>query len=158
MTEMLDAQTQLQHMAFADGSSIVRVEQLPWTPWGMPGTYFKLLKLDDGVGMMVFLLKVDPNVELSPHKHFGNANVYVLKGGFGYENGQVFKGDYMCEGGGITHKPFTYNEETLMLAFGFGPVAGFDDNGNLVGLIDNDWMYEAAKANGAADHIVRPGK
>jgi hypothetical protein len=24
-------------------------------------------------------------------------------------------------------------------------------------MIDNDWMYEAARANGAADHIVRKG-
>jgi anti-sigma factor ChrR (cupin superfamily) len=88
MSTARSVENPLTHLAFPDGSSIVRVEQLPWTPWGMPGTYFKLLKLDDGIGIMVFLLKVDPNVELSPHKHFGNGNVYVLKGGFGYENGQ----------------------------------------------------------------------
>jgi 2,4'-dihydroxyacetophenone dioxygenase len=81
-----------------------------------------------------------------------------LDGGFGYEHGAVFKGDFMCEAGGITHKPVTGEEGVLMLGVMFGPLGGCDDDGNIVGVVDNDWHYEAAKANGAADHIVRKGK
>ena len=37
----------------------------------------------------------------------------------------------------------------------FGPIGGFDDAGNLAGVLDIDWHYQTAKANGAAGHIVR---
>ena len=37
----------------------------------------------------------------------------------------------------------------------FGPIGGFDDAGNLAGVLDIDWHYQTAKANGAADHITR---
>ena len=30
-------------MNYPDGSLIVRTRELPWTPWGMAGTQFKLL-------------------------------------------------------------------------------------------------------------------
>jgi hypothetical protein len=33
-----------------------------------------------------------------------------------------------------------------IVAFRFGPVAGFDENGNILELIGNAWMYEAAKS------------
>jgi hypothetical protein len=42
-----------------------------------------------------------------------------------------------------------------MLGFAFGPIAGLDENVNVNGVIDVDWMYDAGKANGAADQIVR---
>ena len=92
---------------FPDRSSIVRAEQLPWTPWAMPGTRFKLLYINRAIQMTVVLLDVEPNTEASVHKHFGDAHAYVLKGGFGYEHGEVFEGDYMVEAGGIMHTPKT---------------------------------------------------
>jgi 2,4'-dihydroxyacetophenone dioxygenase len=42
-----------------------------------------------------------------------------------------------------------------MLGMMFGPLGGCDDDGNIGGVVDNDWHYNAAKANGAAGHIVR---
>ena len=33
----------LPWVKFPDRSTIVRAGQLPWTPWAMPGTRFKLL-------------------------------------------------------------------------------------------------------------------
>ena len=89
------------------------------------------------------------------HKHFGAAHAFILEGGFGYEHGEVFEGDYLVEAGGITHQPFTGPKGVTMLGFMFGPLGGMDDNGNLAGVLDIDWHYQTAKANGAADHIVR---
>lgn len=45
-----------------------------------------------------------------------------------------------------------------MLAFIFGPFGGFDDDGNVAGMLDIEWHYETAKANGAGDHILRAPK
>ena len=62
------------------------------------------------------------------------------------------------EAGGINHQPFTGPNGVTMLAFIFGPIGGFDDDGNLAGMLDIEWHYETAKANGAADHILRAPK
>ena len=43
----------------------------------------------------------------------------------------------------------------VMLGVMFGPLGGFDDAGNLAGVLDIEWHYQTAKANGAADHITR---
>ena len=37
----------------------------------------------------------------------------------------------------------------------FGPIGGLDDAGNLLGVLDIDWHYQTAKANGAAAQIQR---
>ena len=140
---------------FPDGSTIVRARQLKWTPWGMPGTQFKLLHCDDATGLLVILLKVDPGTVAGVHKHFGAAHAYILQGGFGYDHGEAFEGDYLVEGGGIVHQPITGSGGVTMLGFMFGPLGGMDEQNNLVGVLDIDWHYNAAKANGAADHILR---
>ncbi len=142
---------------FADGSELVHAEDIPWTPWGMPGTSFKLLHLDDDTALMVFVLRVDPGTVAAVHKHFGAAHAFTLSGWWGYEDRYVRAGEYLKEAGGITHMPVVGPEGTTMLAFGFGPIAGLAEDGSLLGVIDNDWMYEAARANGAADHINRKG-
>ena len=142
-------------IGYPDGSLIVRAKELPWTPWGMPGTQFKLLHCDDASSLLVILLKVDPGTVAGVHKHFGAAHAYIVEGGFGYEHGEVFAGDYMVEAGGITHQPFTGPQGLVLLGFMFGPIGGFDDAGNLAGVLDIDWHYQTAKANGAADHITR---
>ena len=138
-------------LAYPDGSLSVRAKKLPWTPWGMPGTSFKLLHCDDVSSLLVILLKVDPGTIAGMHKHFGAAHAYIVEGGFGYEHGEVFAGDYMIEADAITHQRFTGANGLVML----GPIGGFDDAGNLAGVLDIEWHYQAAKANGAADHIVR---
>jgi 2,4'-dihydroxyacetophenone dioxygenase len=140
---------------YPDGSLIVRAKSLPWTPWGMPGTQFKLLHCDDALSLLVILLKVEPGTEAGVHKHFGAAHAFILEGGFGYEHGEVYAGDYLIEAGGITHQPFTGPNGLILLGFMFGPLGGMDEHGQLAGMLDIDWHYNAAKANGAADHILR---
>ena len=44
------------------------------------------------------------------------------------------------------------------LGFMFGPIGGFDEAGNLAGVLDIEWHCETAKANGAAAHITRGSK
>jgi 2,4'-dihydroxyacetophenone dioxygenase len=145
-------------MNYPDGSLIVRTKEVPWTPWGMPGSNFKMLHCDDAIGLLVIILKVDPGTVAGVHKHFGAAHAYILDGGFGYDHGEVFAEDYLVEAGGITHQPFTGPNGVTMLAFIFGPIGGFDEDGNLAGMLDIEWHYETAKANGAADHISRAPK
>jgi 2,4'-dihydroxyacetophenone dioxygenase len=140
---------------YSDGSIITRADEMPWTPWGMPGTHFKLLDINDDFGWFVFLLKVDPGTVAPMHKHFSAANAFTIEGWWGYEGRIVNAGQFIKEAGGISHAPMVGPEGTVMLAFGSGPIAGVDEDGNVVGVIDIDWMVNAAKANGAGDHLIR---
>jgi quercetin dioxygenase-like cupin family protein len=145
---------ELKSLMFPDGSLIVRAQQLPWTPWAMPGTQFKLLYINRAIQMTVILLKVEPGTVAGVHRHFGDAHAYILQGGFGYEHGQVFEGDYLVEAGGITHQPITGDEGVTMLGFLFGGLGGMTDDGALAAVLDCDWHLEAVKANGAA-HMLK---
>ena len=61
-----------------------------------------------------------PGTVAGVHKHFGAAHAYIVEGGFGYEHGEVFAGDYMVEAGGITHQPFTGPNGLILLGFIWG--------------------------------------
>lgn len=149
--------TEAAATVFDDGSSIVRTASLAWTRWAMPGTWFKLLHLDDEAPSFTILLKVDAGTEAGLHKHFGAAHAFTLEGEWGYEHGTVRAGDYIREAGGVTHAPFTGPQGTVMFATVKGPLAAVDASGQVVAVVDNDWHFAAAKANGAAGHVRRGG-
>ncbi|CAN5550900.1 hypothetical protein BH24ACT15_BH24ACT15_01690 [soil metagenome] len=141
---------------YQDGSLITRADEIPWTEWGMPGTWFKLLDVNDDFGWFVFLLKVEPGTQAPDHHHYSAAFAFTLEGWWGYEGRIVQSGQFIKEAGGINHAPIVDPENgTVMLAFGNGPVAGLNPDGSIAGIIDIEWMYNAAAANGAADHIIR---
>jgi 2,4'-dihydroxyacetophenone dioxygenase len=128
-------------------------DALPWTPWAMPGTFFKLLNISEETGRFTFLLKVEPGAA-PVHKHLGLAEGYILEGEFGYGEDRGAAGCYTRELAGATHIPDTRSGMT-MLAISHGPIAGYNQDGSIAGLIDVDWMYDMAAANGAAGHIKR---
>ena len=141
------------HRVFDDGSLIVRAEQVPWTPWALPGTWFKLLDYDHNHSFTVILLKIAGDAPPVAHKHIGAANAYIVSGGFGYEHGHVYGGDYMCEAGGVTHTPSAHPEGCILLGFMHGAVQGLNADGSIAGVIDVDWYIEAAKNNNAFAHL-----
>jgi hypothetical protein len=142
-----------QHQSFPDGSLIVRCEQIPWTPWALPGTSFKLLDYDHNHCYVVVLLKIDADAPPTVHKHIGAANAYILQGGFGYEHGEVRAGDYMVEAGGVTHTPFSHPDGSVLLGFMHGVVQGFNPDGSIAGVVDVDWYIDAARRNNAFSHL-----
>ncbi|MCA0186984.1 MAG: hypothetical protein LCH90_13445, partial [Proteobacteria bacterium] len=67
------------------GKDFVDLSAVPWTPWVMEGTYFKLLAVNELSGGFSMLLKVDPGVQAPVHAHIGSAEAYLVEGGFYYE-------------------------------------------------------------------------
>ena len=141
------------HRVFPDGSLIIRAAQVPWTPWTLPGTWFKLLDYDHNHSYTVILLKIASDAPPVMHKHIGAANAYIISGGFGYEHGHVYAGDFMCEAGGVTHTPTAHPEGCVLLGFMHGAVQGFNADGSIAGVVDVDWYIEAAKQNNAFSHL-----
>lgn len=139
---------------FADGSSTIRPEELPWTPASLRGNWFKLLHIDRSTGVWVALMKVDPNTTTEDHHHFGEVHALVLDGDFAYDYGVINNGDYIVEGGSIAHEPSIGPNGLTIVATFFGGLSGVDANKKPMGpFVDAQWMYEAAVANNAAGHL-----
>lgn len=130
--------------------------KLPWTPWVMPGTEFKLLNMDPLTGGVTLLLKVTPHNEAPVHGHFGAVEGIILEGGFSYGDDHGLTGHYLFEGGGIRHRPDTHQDGLLLFAIARGPLCGYNDDGTIAGVVDARLMYEMVLANGAADHLTPP--
>ena len=142
---------------FPDGSSLVRVETVPWTPWAMEGSEFKLLHINRNQGMFTALIRLRGGLDTPDHHHFGEAHAYVLQGDFSYEYGHMYTGDYIVEAGGIHHKPTIGPDGATFFVIFYTGLSGVGEDGLPEGVfIDCEWMYRAAKANGAADHLPPP--
>ncbi len=138
-------------------SHMVNVNTLEWVNFPLPGTQFKLLHLDDNAGRASFLLRVPAGCYTDPHRHLASVEAYVIQGGFSYPGeGTVVAGDYVWEPGGVNHTPGAEGDEDLILfVVAHGPVQGVNEDGSPGGLIDNDLMYEFAKAGNQHHHIHR---
>jgi 2,4'-dihydroxyacetophenone dioxygenase len=145
---------------FSDGSLLVRLESLPWTPLGhgMNGIDFKLLSIDWERHIYVVYQRLLPGSATVEHYHYGAAYAWVVEGDFSYEYGHVKAGSYLCEGSDILHVATAGDKGVTVLAVlfdGIGPL-GADGNPDTSKVLDCLYMYNAAKANGAADHILPP--
>lgn len=145
--------------SFGDSSGrvLVHADELPWTDWALPGLRFKLLSINRRTGMFTVMMEIAPNVETDLHHHFGDAHIFVTRGGYAYEHDRIGVGEHNVEIGSIAHKPFFDEDGGEVLVFFHGGISGVDEEGKPTGeYVCADWMYEAAKANGAADHLTPP--
>ncbi|NOZ64889.1 MAG: hypothetical protein GXP00_00040 [Alphaproteobacteria bacterium] len=127
---------------------------LPWADWVMPGTYFKLLNINELTGGFTMLLKVDPDVTAPVHHHIGGIEAYVVEGEFGYgEDDRGGVGSYVLEAGGSIHEPSS-PEGVIMFAVVHGPLVGYNEDGSIAAVIDGRFMYDLAGQNNVADHIT----
>ncbi|MCT2401193.1 cupin domain-containing protein [Novosphingobium mangrovi (ex Huang et al. 2023)] len=141
----------------SDGSMIVRPDSIPWTPWALDGTYFKLLAINRRSGMWTVMMKIDPNTQTDNHYHFGDVHVYVTSGGHSYVHDRVNAEEINIECGSVAHEPTIGPDGQESFNIFYGGISGTDAEGNPVGdYVDVEWMYKAAKANNAAGHLESP--
>jgi len=126
---------------------------LPWTPWVIEGTHFKLLNIDKKTGGYTILLKVDAGNDAPVHGHLGAVEGYVIEGEFGYDDDRGAAGSYFYEEALTRHQPDSPGG-TVMFAIAYAPIVGYDEEGNVAGVVDARVMYEMAAAAGAADHLA----
>ena len=147
---------------FPDGSNIVRAEKLPWMKFNLvgseEGSVFKLLSVLWHHDMYTMLLIVPGGLKVEPHYHLGEAHGYIMTGNFEYEYGDIAAGDYLGEGDNIAHNAQLGPEDVLQFSIIFGGLCGVGPDGGPVLSTKMGCMevYNIAKANGAADHIIPP--
>ena len=146
---------------FPDNSHIMR-RNVPWSPFNLVGSeagpIFKLLAVMWHYDMFTMLLNVPGGMKVEPHYHIGEAHGYIMTGGFDYEYGNVFAGDYIGEGLEIEHSANIGPEDVLQVSVIFGGLCGVKPGGgpDLSTLVGCRAVYEMAKKNNAADHIAPP--
>ncbi|NOX50201.1 MAG: hypothetical protein GXP16_06645 [Gammaproteobacteria bacterium] len=119
----------------------------------MDGTHFKLLNIDTKTGGFSMLLKVDADNDAPVHGHLGAVEAFVIEGGFGYEEDRGGVGSYVYEAAGSIHQP-TSPEGSIMFAVVHGPIVGYQDNGEVDGIVDAEFMLKLAREHNTADHLA----
>ena len=126
---------------------------LPWTPWVMDGTHFKLLNVDFKTGGFSMLLKVDPDNAAPAHGHLGAVEAFIIEGGFSYDEDGGGVGSYVYEAAGSIHQPSSPGG-SVMFAVVHGPLVGYAEDGSIEGFVDGEAMLNLARENNAADHLA----
>lgn len=141
-------------------SRVTNVDTIPWTPFPMPGTSFKLLNINETSGATTILLYVAENAEAPLHMHVGAAEAYNIFGRWAYEGEAEAIGPncYVYEPAGIVHLP-KQEAESLMFGIFHGPIIGYTPDGQVAGTITADLLYDLAAANNAVAHLpARTGR
>ncbi|MFH0265420.1 2,4'-dihydroxyacetophenone dioxygenase family protein [Vibrio rumoiensis] len=132
----------------------------------LPGVDIYPLFLDVENGTWVLRAKFKPGVTLPKHFHTGVVHFYTLSGCWNYleypDQPQV-AGSYLYEPGGSIH---TFHcPEDSEGADGFMVVSGaninFDEDGNLMNIMDAGWIEQvviaAAQSQGLVPRYFKPG-
>ena len=129
---------------------LLNTKELPWIPMGGPGLWFRLLRSSTETGQWTVLIKMDKGASFAPHKHLGAAEFYVLKGTLHYRAGIAHEGYYGYEPLGVIHKETAAEDETILWYNGYGPVAFTGADGSIVGVLDWEWVKNAAEEQARA--------
>lgn len=152
----------MKHVPKTPANNSVRVDNglhvrdpqhLPWIPWAMPDSYFKLLSADPGSGRFSLMIRLEKGCVSPRHRHVGAVEGLVLEGGFHYIESpeeRFTAGTYLLEPAGCVHQPVS-PEGAVMFAVFHGPVEGIDAEGRLTGRVDCQWhiaTWDAARRAG----------
>jgi len=142
---------------FPDGSSIVRPGELDWAPWALPGSSFKLLSVNRRLGAWSCLVRFDAGAKVPGQRYFGDGFVYVMRGSYVSGDNIIQAGQFSVEAGSAVHERTVGPDGLLAYMMFLGGFMEADAAGRAVGeIIDAEWIYQAAAAHGAADHIPPP--
>jgi len=125
---------------------LIQSDDVQWFPLG-PGTSYKLFRVSPETGQWSGLIKMEAGARFAPHKHYGAAEFYVLKGALEYRAGIARAGAYGYEPNTVEHGTTTCAEETIITFTAYGPIIFYNEDGT-PGLI-LDWEFVKKQAEGA---------
>ncbi len=110
--------------------ALVHTDQLEWIPQSFdPERHFmKVLWVGRESGRMAVLIRSLKGAVVPPHKHLGDAHVFMLKGRLKVRDTELKAGDYLYESNGMVHHETEALEDTEYLFIMSGSVLFFDKN------------------------------
>lgn len=134
----------------------VHCDDLPWLPLA-PKVGIRVLKLDPATGGFTVMLRAEPGGVLPPHRHIGEAEIYMLKGsGTHPQTGDYRPGNFIHEQEGAVHDPLAFNEETVLLMVSRGPSAFLVPDGSDAFSMDVGMLQGMLQGAGQAQAQARP--
>ena len=132
----------------------------------LPGVDVWPLFLDAEKGVWVLRAKFKPGLTLPKHFHTGEVHFYTTAGKWYYLEHQdrpQTAGSYLYEPGGSIHTfhcpADSEGAEGFMVVFGAN--VNFDDDGNLINIMDAGWIEQTilavAKAQGIKPQYIKAG-
>ncbi|ABI37389.1 conserved hypothetical protein [Shewanella sp. MR-4] len=132
----------------------------------LPGVDVYPLFLDPENGIWVIRAKFKPGITLPKHFHTGVVHFYTLAGRWNYveyPDQPQTAGSYLYEPGGSIHTfhcpADSEGADGVMVISGAN--INFDDDGNLMFIMDSGWIEQAllaaAKAQGIKPRYIKPG-
>jgi anti-sigma factor ChrR (cupin superfamily) len=125
---------------------LIQSDDVQWFPLG-PGTSYKLFRVSPETGQWSGLIRMEAGARFAPHKHYGAAEFFVLKGALEYRAGVAHAGAYGYEPNTVEHGATTCSEETIITFTAYGPIIFYNEDGT-PGLI-LDWEFVKKQAEGA---------
>ena len=133
----------------------------------LPGVDVWPLFLDAQKGVWVLRAKFKPGVTLPKHFHTGEVHFYTTAGEWYYlehPDQPQTAGSYLYEPGGSIHTfhcpADSEGAEGFMVVFGAN--VNYDEDGNLINIMDAGWIEQtvlaAAKAQGIRPQYIKPGR
>lgn len=89
-----------------NGQKFFQTKDIDWEEW-KPGVYAKSLAKDKEISRQLDIIKIEPGVKLSAHKHPEYEWVYVLEGILEDENGKYPQGTFLINEKGSIHASFS---------------------------------------------------
>ena len=131
-------------MERADVPVLIRVEGLPWFPFGADGVQVKLCRANLTSGEMVLLIRAAPGTGLAAHYHHGGFASYTVAGRWRYLGSDwvAGRGDVVVGPAGATQAFEAVGEEP---AEAFVHLAGAlelrDDSGRTIGIESAETLH-----------------
>lgn len=146
-TSSVNQSNMLRSYVFPDGSSVVRARHIDWTPWPVPGIFFKLLDVDRSFDKSTLLLAAPKRADIPAFKQSGAVEMFIETGQVDCPRGSLGKGDYVYLPGGGVNGSFTLAADTQIYLIMHGPLR--------IGaqFIDVDSMMDALADRPAGDHM-----
>lgn len=123
---------------------LIQTRDLPWAPLG-EGVSIKILRVSEETGFWSALIEMQPGSQFAPHKHYGAADFYVLKGKLVYRAGEATEGCYGYEPLGVVHDSTTAPEETLLYFNSYGPVIFYNADGSIAQMLNYETALELSQ-------------
>jgi len=142
---------------FADGSAILKPDELDWMAGPLDGLEFKVTFADPNDGDWLGLVRLGRNGKFPHHINHADVHYLVVAGELNTAHGTLSAGDYMRDPGGFVPERSAGPEGATMFCRFQGGISAADTEGNRTGpYIDALFVRELSAKNGMDETLYIP--
>jgi hypothetical protein len=142
---------------FADGSAILKPDELDWLPGPLDGLEFKVTFADPNDGDWLGLVRLDADTIFPAHINHADVHYLTISGSLSTEHGLLKAGDYMRDPGGFVPERKAGSEGVNMFCRFQGGISAAKSDGERAGpYIDAQYVRELCAQHGMDEILYVP--